>query len=237
MRKMKSTLLAGMLAAIACLSLGSCQSSSTPAVSTLDDNQLIGIIEDIPTVQAFLKDSIPGADLQRIINAGVNAPSALNKQPWHFTVITHSGTIEQLALAQKESMRNMKFPPMPKNAGKDAGEKPKIPTGNGPRAALGDSPVVVVVSCVPGSELDAGLACQNMSAMANLLGYGTKIASSVKMLFDGDRKDEYYAMLQVPEDQSVVMVLMIGKTNTEVYDAMTSATPRKPESQVVTLLR
>jgi nitroreductase len=35
----------------------------------------------------FTAGAIPRADLDRILQAGVNAPSARNRQPWHFTVV------------------------------------------------------------------------------------------------------------------------------------------------------
>ncbi|MDR0584562.1 MAG: nitroreductase family protein [Treponema sp.] len=35
----------------------------------------------------FVAGTIPGADLDRIVQAGVRAPSAGNRQPWHFTVV------------------------------------------------------------------------------------------------------------------------------------------------------
>jgi nitroreductase len=44
---------------------------------------------------AFTAGSIPRADLDQIIKAGVRAPSARNGQPWHFTVV------QNLSLAKK----------------------------------------------------------------------------------------------------------------------------------------
>jgi nitroreductase len=35
----------------------------------------------------FTAGAVPKADLDRILQAGVNAPSARNRQPWHFTVV------------------------------------------------------------------------------------------------------------------------------------------------------
>jgi nitroreductase len=44
---------------------------------------------------SFITGSIPKADLDQIIRAGVRAPSARNGQPWHFTVV------QNLNLAKK----------------------------------------------------------------------------------------------------------------------------------------
>jgi nitroreductase len=44
---------------------------------------------------SFITGAVPGADLEQIIRAGVRAPSARNRQPWHFTVV------QNLNLAKK----------------------------------------------------------------------------------------------------------------------------------------
>ena len=93
---MNKKLTFGALAAIASLSLYSCQQPAAPAATaeaatpTVTNESLLQIVEDLPTTQAFLKDPIPDADIQRIVNAGINAPSAMNKQPWHFTVVSNA---------------------------------------------------------------------------------------------------------------------------------------------------
>lgn len=218
-----------------------CSFQNLPATAeqVADGDNLIKVVEDVPTIQAFLSDPIPEGDLQRIVNAGVNAPSAMNRQPWHFTVISNAKTIEQLGNDMKSSM---KFPPKPNKADGNRppmpkGEKPKIPTAKGPRSGLGDSPAVVIISCKEGSEFDAGLACESMNDMANLLGYGTKIASSVTMLFNGEKKADYYKQFQIPDGQKIVASLLIGKIDTKAYDAVTSATSRIPKEEVVTFLK
>ncbi|MGM9797936.1 MAG: nitroreductase family protein [Parabacteroides sp.] len=232
----------GALAAMASISLYSCQQPSSSvtsaevAVEAVSDGGLLQIVEDLPTTQAFLKDPVPEADIQRIVNAGINAPSAMNRQPWHFTVVSNAETIQQMGEAAKVAMKNIQMPP--KNAPKAGGEeKPKPPTSKGPRSAVGDSPVIIVISCNEGSEFDAGLACESMNDMANLLGYGTKIASSATIFLNGENKADYYEKFQIPEGQRIVTVLLVGKINTEGYDAVTSATPRKPQEQVVSFVK
>ncbi|MDO5442644.1 MAG: nitroreductase family protein [Bacteroidia bacterium] len=248
---MKNKFLIGA-AAIAALALCAC-SSQAPATDSAQAVDPLSIVEDIPTIQSFLMDPVPESDLLRIANAGYNAPSGMNMQPWHFTIISNAETIASLAEAQKSSM---KFPPMgggrpggdrpappagfnpPEGGMPPMGDRPPMPPGgNGPKSGLGDSPVVILISCKPGSELDAGLACEAMNDMANLLGYGTKIASSVTMLFNGEKKAEYDAQFQIPEGQSVVTAILLGKVNTDGYDAVSSATPRNDFDKVVTFVK
>ena len=96
------------------------------------------------------------------------------------------------------------------------------------KAGIGDAPLTIVISCNEGSELNAGLAVQNMSAEAQLLGYGTKIMTAPTMALNND---EYKEMLSVPEEQKIAAVLIVGKPATEEDnpDAVSSATTRSAE--------
>ena len=201
-------------------------------------------VEDPDTVQAFLDEAVPDADVTAIVNAGVNAPSSMNGQPWHFSVITNKDTLEEI-----NGSMGMGFAP-PKDGdfpGKPDGDMPNMPDGDmpappeanssGPKAGMSDAPLVIVVSCKPGSDLDAGLATENMAAEAALLGYGTKIVSSPTMALNGEKQDEYRQKLGIPEDMSAVCVLLVGKTDTANFDAVTSATPRNSVEEVVTYIK
>ena len=102
-------------------------------------------------------------------------------------------------------------------------------------SGIGDAPLTIVISCKEGSELDAGLAVQNMSAEAQLLGYGTKIMTAPAMALNND---EYKEMLSVPEDQKIAAVLIVGKPATEEDnpDAVSGATTRNAFDEVVTII-
>ena len=207
----------------------------------------LSIVQDMPTIQAFTQEAVLESDLQQIVQAGINCPSAMNGQPWHFTVITNPETMKTLSTAMQagmEAMMKNRPAPAPKPETKD-GDKPEkdpkdAPKPDGPRgphSGVGDSPCLIVISCKDDSELDAGLATQNMNAMANLLGYGTKIASSIQILLQGDKAAELNTLFGVPEGMHVTTSLLIGKVDTEAYDATTSATPRNSEETVVTYVK
>jgi len=44
----------------------------------------------------FIEGAIPAADLERIIQAGIRAPSARNLQPWHFTVVHNQNLAKKM---------------------------------------------------------------------------------------------------------------------------------------------
>ncbi len=194
----------GLILALALSGCGDKKATENASPSSSDSAALL---TDVKTTQFFTEEKLPEEDVKRILAAGVNAPSAMNTQPWHFTAITDEEVTKKLSEAMssmrppaskdgkmpappsQESGEAPKDPPeRPEGAPEGAGnnsERPPMPEGNkhgfskAPnKAGIGDAPLTIVISCEEGSELSAGLAVQNMSAEAQLLGYGTKILTS-----------------------------------------------------------
>ncbi len=188
------------------------------------------IVEDIATFQSFKDEAVLQSDIEKIVNAGINAQSAINRQPWHFSVVTHKDLLKEIG-------GKMKMPKMPPK-GMDA--PPAPPAGapaTGAKAGIGDAPLVIIVSAKDGSDLDAGLAAQLMTVEASLLGYGTKIISSPTMVLNGEEKAHYQEVLGIPSDMSAKAVILIGKYDEKNLDAVSSATERKEKSEVVTYIK
>lgn len=226
----------------------------------------VAVVRDIATTQYFTDEPVSEADVETIVQAGINAPSAMNGQPWHFSVITDAEVLQQIAGGMGGGMPMGSTPPagfegkpegmlenmpegMPENMpegmpgnmeGFPAGEMPAMPAGGAggqSKAGITDAPLVIVISCKPGSELDAGLACQNMSAAAQLLGYGSKILTSPTMALNGAEADTYRELLGIPQEYSAAAVLLIGREDTSVdknADGYTGATTRNPVEDLVT---
>lgn len=245
------------------LSLSACtNNTSTNGTDKYDD--AAKILAEVKTTQLFTDEKVSDEDIEKILSAGVNAPSAMNTQPWHFTAVTDEETQKKLADAMSSmkppAMKDVepgmppampegmeeKQPPAELSEGKESSadapkEMPKPPEGGAGfskmpnKAGIGDAPLTIVISCEEGSELDAGLAVQNMSAEAQLLGYGTKIMTAPTMALNND---EYKEMLSVPEGQKIAAVLIVGKPATEEDnpDAVSSATTRNAFDEVVTII-
>ena len=256
------------------------------------------ILSDISTTQYFTDQAVDEKDMEIIVRAGINAPSAMNSQPWHFSVITDAEVLQQISegmgggmgfggapqgggaegemsppmegeapegmefpgggmpggmefpegempegmeFPEGEMPEGMEFPEggMPGGMEFPGGEIPGAPGGSMSKAGIADAPLVIVVSCKSGSELDAGLACQNMSATAQLLGYGTKIITSPTMALNGTNQDTYRELLGIPEGYSAAAILLIGYEDTSVdtsADGYTGATGRNAAEDMVTYI-
>ena len=57
----------------------------------------ISVIHSRKSVKSFTGAAVSTADLDKIIRAGMAAPTAVNKQPWSFVVVTDRKILDQLS--------------------------------------------------------------------------------------------------------------------------------------------
>ena len=212
------------------------------------------LIAGIPTIQAFTDNEVVEEDVDKILSAGINAPSAMNGQNWHFTAVTDADVLQQIADGmgggrpavsttdgQSAGAHEVASPvdeTSDEQTGGRAIESSALPAGGSDgkaKAGITDAPLAIVVSCKEGSEFDAGLTCQNMSVEAQLLKYGTKIISSHTIVLNGENQETFRELLGIPDDQSAVAVLLVGMEDTSLEaDAVTAATIRNAAEEIVT---
>ena len=161
------------------------------------------------TTQAFTDGAIPQEDLETILLAGVNTQSAMNSQPWHFTVL------------DGDTMA-------------DLGGTGAAPASAATKAGLSDAPAAIVISCsdtLKWNAFDAGAACARMAVAANALGYGSKVVAGPCDTINASA--DYKALCGIHEDMNAIAILLIGNTAEEV-DGASGATQRNPFDEVVT---
>ena len=246
MMKAKCILLAAAISAL-CLIWGCSQTNTQSSHRTNNDlsqessgtvkaenTNAIKLVSDIATTQYFTDEKVKDDDVETILMAGINAPSAMNGQPWHFTVITDAALLRQISEDMDGGMGFGGVTPPPPD--KTEGGNQAV-AGSTSKAGIADAPLVIVISCSDGSKLDAGLACQNMSVAAQLLGYGTKIISSPTLAVNEENQAVYREQLGIPEDQTAAAFLLIGMEDTSAdgrFDAYAGPTARNPLDEMVT---
>lgn len=104
------------------------------------------VIRNRRSVRRFLPDPIPDDVVERVLEAGLWAPSPHGTQPWRFAVLTRAATKERLANAMAASWRH--------NLEMD-GEPEEVIQGRlaGSRRRLLEAPVLIVV-CLYTADLD-----------------------------------------------------------------------------------
>ena len=128
-----------------------------------DMNQVTKAIMSRRSIRAFKPRQIDDGDLETMLECALNAPSACNTQPWHFTVIQDKQLIRYLndtAIAQLRADKDGFF--------KDFAERC-------PDLLYGAPTLIVVSGSRDGVDplVDCSAAVQNMIICAQSLGIGT----------------------------------------------------------------
>ena len=132
-------------------------------------------------VRSYRPDPVPDSDLVRIAEAGRRAPSASNRQPWDFVIVTDPCQLQQLSTVWR-----------------------------GARHIASAPAAIALVAPVPPDErrklldqYDLGQATMAMMLAATELGVGTGHSAV------GDQ-DKARAILGVPDDHTVAYLLGLG---------------------------
>lgn len=176
------------------------------------------------SVRRFLPQKPPRAMIERILEAATAAPSASNKQPWRFLVVSDRARIERLASRVREAVERV--------------ARHVEPAYEASFRAYGDyftrfeaAPLVIVplyrsltvLSNMAGSGLEerdrrsialmeensgligASMAAQNLLLMAHALGLGASGMTGPLLALDAVRES-----LEVPESWQVLALIPVG---------------------------
>ena len=167
------------------------------------DNETMRAILARRSYKTFDSRPIDDEALETIITAGLYAPTGMNRQPWHFTVIKSKEMLEKFGKAR----RSLPLPPgIPPEAAAKFGDP------------MRNAPVMIIVSAKEGgtSFEDCCLAMENMFIAAASLGIMSGWDhATVKDLFY--RNPELKAEL-IPEGNVVYAASFFGYPGPTVKD-------------------
>jgi len=149
------------------------------------------------SVRKYQDKNISNEDIQKIIDAGLSAPSGGNTQPWHFTVIQNKDTQKELVNLAKESFL-LNGSDWRKNWAKMENFNPFY-----------DPNVIIVVSNEKNIELsneDCCFAIENMVLMAESLGLSSCIIRDICWAINESNQEKF----GIDKKYSCFMCISIG---------------------------
>ena len=156
------------------------------------------------SIRKYKDEQITPEQLDAILNAGLAAPSAMNSQPWHFTVVQDMALLDRLnAATQKQLVASATVPAM-----RERFSSPDF-------HVFYHAPTVIFISCPPiaavrYAQTDTGIAIENMALAAHGLGLGSVILGMPREAFAGPEGDEFRALLHFPEGYDFCLALSVG---------------------------
>ncbi len=161
-------------------------------------NEALRAITERSSTRGYQKEKIAPEVLEQLIKAGLEAPTAANKQEIHFSVIDGEAAVLQEIEDEK-------------NRGFGLEQAP-------PNNFYYDAPTVIIVSGDKNfawSELDAGIAVENIAIAAQALGLGSLIIGCVKNALRGEKEAEFAKKLDYPEGYEYKIAIALGYKATE----------------------
>jgi len=131
--------------------------------------QLEHAIRQRRAVRHFLHQPVATAAIERLIDAALQAPSAVNKQPWLFTVIREAKLLDLISLQSKKHLITL-------IDSDDAPQEFRTILSDRDFHILYHAPALIVISVLKDdvwAKEDAALAAQNLMLTAYAEGLGT----------------------------------------------------------------
>jgi nitroreductase len=155
-------------------------------------NQVLATMKKRSSARAYSAEAVTEAELETILNAGLMAPTATNRQEIHFSVVNGDNPI--LGELDKE-MRKLR------------GQESQ------PVNFCYNAPVLIILSAEDDfgwSSVDAGITVQNMALAAESLGLGNLIIGCINQALHGEKQKYFSEKLNFPQGYSFKIALAVG---------------------------
>jgi nitroreductase len=179
------------------------------------DNSIIKAIRERRSVRNFEKKTVDKKLLEKIIQAGKYAPSAKNKQPWRFIVITNKEFIRELSREVKGELKKLlKWRFIKKISIKELKDREMLKflfviSISKKDIIFFDAPALVLVLTKDNLFYDESCACcaENMMLAAHSLGLGSCWIGFASIL---GLKKKIMKKIGVPDKHHISAALIFG---------------------------
>ncbi|MBQ7058648.1 MAG: nitroreductase family protein [Firmicutes bacterium] len=155
--------------------------------------ETLAAIKDRFSTRGYTDEKLTKEELDTILTAGLQAPTAANRQEIHITVIEKGNPI--LDELQTELLKGR--------------------PGAG-RSFYYDAPLLMILSGPESfrwSACDAGIAVQSMALAAESLSLGSLIIGCIYDAMTGEKKAYFNEKLQIPEGNAYQVAFAVGHKN------------------------
>lgn len=179
------------------------------------DNLVLETIYKRRAIRKFKQQLIEKDTVEKIVDAGRMAPSAINKQPWNFYILRKPETIQAFSKAIMSSSKMALFKAGIKEAFHGITHPGTFHLKDGVEflkasdPVFHNAPLVIFIASSKNNEwapLDIGMCAQNMMLAAKSLGVDSCPIGFGKFIENAGE----YKLLNIPEDQHVNLALVFG---------------------------
>ncbi len=155
-------------------------------------NNIIEAIKKRSSTRGYTLEPLTEEEVDALIQAGLQAPTAANRQEIHFTVLKGDHSILKELEEEKNRLREIVDPP---------------------HNFYYEAPTVVILtadSTYKWGSLDAGIAVENMALAAEGLGLGNLIIGCIDDAIRGEKQGYFSNALHFPENYEYKIAIAFG---------------------------
>ena len=161
-------------------------------------NETLDLIMKRYTCRAFTGTPVLEGSLRTIADAALAAPTAMNRQAFHITVVNDKALMDKLDGECMEVLRQ-----------EDAEGAYRRFLDRGGKMFY-NAPAMFIISAAPDTQTDVGIVAQNIVLAAESLGLGTCHCGMARLIFQGGQKEAYEKHFRFPEGYEFGLAVLVG---------------------------
>ncbi len=168
--------------------------STTVNVESSNEKAVVETIMTRRSVRDYKEEAVDREQMAKVIECGIYAPSAMNKQTWAVRVVDDKAFLDGVTeIAVKQN--------------------PKLKEQANFRNFFRNAPTVAFIACPEESysgEYDCGLLSENMMLSAWSMGIGSCCLGSVVGVMNSEEAKPYMERLNLPEGYKLLVAIAFG---------------------------
>lgn len=189
---LKTTLYSAV--AVAMVGCANINESTTVNVEKSNEKAVVETIMTRRSVRDYKEEAVDREQMAKVIECGIYAPSAMNKQTWAVRVVDDKAFLDGVTeIAVKQN--------------------PKLKEQANFRNFFRNAPTVAFIACPEESysgEYDCGLLSENMMLSAWSMGIGSCCLGSVVPVMNSEEAKPYMERLNLPEGYKLLVAIAFG---------------------------
>ncbi|TDX42306.1 nitroreductase [Halanaerobium congolense] len=183
------------------------------------ENEVIKTIKNRRSIRNYKEEQIKEEELKTILEAGIQAPSANNLQPWHFTVVQNKELIDLMSAESKKMMLKSDNPKL-------------VQMGENIPHIFYNAPTVIIASGkkdIESALVDCAAAIENMLITAESIDLGGVWIGLTRFFF---QKEENVKKLDLPTGYKPFYAVALGYKGEKIPTG-----PSKRKMDVINYIR
>ena len=167
-------------------------------------NETLKTIAERYSCRDFADTPLTNEQVEALVNAALDSPSGMNRQPWHIIMVTDANLVEEL---DSEGMAVLA-------AADDKSSYERIKSRGG--KIFYNAPCMMMVASDGSSmaAMDCGILSQNVSLAAHSLGLGSVICGMAGIPLAGPNGEALKKRLKFPDGYHFGIAILVGTAKT-----------------------